>query len=285
MTPTRTVLRYGGGKWKLAPWIISHFPHHKVYVEPFAGSAAVLLQKKRAIQEVYNDMDGEIVNVFRVLRNPDMAEKLRELLMLTPYARSEFEASFAHADCHIEQARRTIVKSFMGYSSATITSPYKSGFKRVRGGVSPPASSWFNYPQSIELFTRRLRSITIESIPAQEIIPFYDDEDTLFYVDPPYVFETRNTSGKMYRYEMTNKEHIDLATTLQSAKGKVIISGYPSELYKELYHGWSCVSIPCKSLDNSDRLECLWISPRVDMNTLRRNMHRQNIKYEQISLM
>jgi len=129
VTVTRPVLRYHGGKWRLAPWVIEHFPYHKVYVEPFGGAASVLMQKERAYAEVYNDLDGEIVNVFRVLRKPEQAERLAYLLAFTPYAREEFVLSYEPSDEPIEQARRTIVRSYMGYSSDAATRTVKTGFK------------------------------------------------------------------------------------------------------------------------------------------------------------
>jgi len=113
VAPTRPVLRYHGGKWRLASWIISHFPPHRVYVEPFGGAASVLLRKPRSYAEVYNDMDGEIVNVFRVLRDPARARELERVLRLTPFAREEFELSYIRDEDPIEQARRTIVRAFI----------------------------------------------------------------------------------------------------------------------------------------------------------------------------
>src|SRR5690606_17939073 len=102
-------------KWRLAPWIISHFPPHQVYVEPFGGAASVLMQKHRVYAEVYNDLDGEVVNVFRVLRDPDTAARLERALRFTAFARDEYESAYEPCDDPVEQARRTIVKGAMGY--------------------------------------------------------------------------------------------------------------------------------------------------------------------------
>lgn len=115
MMPTRPIMRYHGGKWRLAPWIIQHMPPHRVYVEPFGGAASVLLRKPRTYAEVYNDMDGEIVNLFKVAR--DDSERLKHLLELTPFSRDEFAASYEPTSNPIEQARRTVVRSFLGFGS------------------------------------------------------------------------------------------------------------------------------------------------------------------------
>src|SRR5262245_58814798 len=110
--PRRPVLRYHGGKWRLAPWIIEHFPEHRIYVEPYGGGASVLLRKSRAFAEVYNDLDGDVVNVFRVLRDRASAAALIRAIELTPWARDEFRLSYRPASDPVERARRTIARAF-----------------------------------------------------------------------------------------------------------------------------------------------------------------------------
>lgn len=195
MSLTRPALRYHGSKWRVAPWIIRHFPRHLVYVEPFGGGASVLLRKTPASQEVYNDLDNEIVNVFRVLRDAEMAALLQQQLLYTPHSRVEYDAAFTPVDCPVEAARRTIIKAFMGYSSAAVTGQYKSGFRGKRAGSTGPAHDWGNYPAHLHLFTQRLAKVTIECLPAAEILTLYDSPETLHYVDPPYMTETRNSNG------------------------------------------------------------------------------------------
>ena len=158
----RPVLRYHGGKFKLARWIISHFPPHHVYVEPFGGAGSVLLKKQRAYAEVYNDLDGEIVNVFRVLRDVDQARELVRMLRLTPFARDEFELSYLVNGNPIEQARRTICRSMMGFASM-VTGQWRTGFRNnsTRSG-STPAGDWTNYPDALQAAIERLRGVTIE---------------------------------------------------------------------------------------------------------------------------
>lgn len=233
----RPVLRYFGGKYKLADWIVSYFPEHKTYVEPFGGAASVLMRKKRSYAEIYNDLDNEVVNVFRVLQNPQKSKDLERLVYLTPFSREEYEIAFLPADNDIEQARRSIIKTFLTHGSDSLTR--RSGFRvnSNRSGAHP-ARDWMNYPKYLSEFTERLRGVAIENRDAIEVILQHDSPETLFYVDPPYVHSTRSKSGK-YNFEMTDEDHRKLAEVLRSVEGKVIVSGYSSDLYEEIYGDWT----------------------------------------------
>lgn len=267
MTLSRPLLKYHGGKWRLAPWIIEHFPPHSMYVEPFGGGASVLLRKMPSKQEVYNDLDEEIVNFFRILRQPQQAMRLIEMLALTPHSRQEYELScepLASDECPVEKARRTVVRSFMGYGSAALTGQYKTGFRnRHKIGDANLALNWSRLPEQIPLAMDRLRLVTLECLPAVELIPKYDHQKTLFYVDPPYVHETRNTNGNAYRHEMTDEQHAELARQLHAVKGMVIISGYDCPLYRELYAGWEMSTRVTIGEKAAHRTECLWRSPQA----------------------
>ena len=265
MTPSRPLLRYHGGKWRLAPWIIGHFPRHLMYVEPFGGGASVLLRKQPALQEVYNDLDGEIVNLFRVLRDSDHAERLTRLLELTPHAWSEYDLSCEEpVSCPVETARRTLVRAYMGYGSNAVTGQYKSGFRnKLSIGKTGLAVNWMDYPTAIPAFVRRLRQVIIECLDALECIPRYDVRETLFYVDPPYLPETRTAHGESYRHEMTPEQHVQLAGILHAVEGMVILSGYDSPLYRELYADWRVTTRRTIGEKAAKRTECLWISPNA----------------------
>lgn len=239
----------------LAPWIVSHFPRHRVYVEPFGGGGSVLMRKSRAFAEVYNDIDGEIVNLFRVLR--DQGTALEKLLKLTPFARAEFEESYAKVGDPVEQARRTVIRSFMGFGSNAHFR--KTGFraKSHRSGTTP-AHDWRNYPEQINAFIERLRGVVIENRDAFEVMASNDGGDTLHYVDPPYLPETRDR-GKDYSHELTVDDHVKLAGFLHGLQGAVILSGYRSELYDRLFADWQRVERVALADGARERTECLWL--------------------------
>lgn len=262
----RPILRYHGGKWLLAPWIIGHLPPHRVYVEPFGGAASVLLRKSRSYGEVYNDRDGEVVNLFRVVR--DQGDALIRLLATTPFARDEFQESYEPAEDPIEQARRTVIRSFMGFGSAA-ASGAKTGFRSNsnRSGTTP-SHDWANFPDSLALVVDRLRGVVIENKDAAEVLAQHDSVVTVHYVDPPYVLSTRSgaslNGGKGYRFEMTDDNHRRLAGTLHSLKGMVVLSGYSCPLYDELYADWTRVDRPALADGARPRTECLWLNAAAE---------------------
>lgn len=264
---TRPVLRYFGGKWRLAPWIIEHMPEHRIYTEVFGGAASVLLRKPRVYAEVLNDLDGEIVNVFRVLRDPSSAADLQRLVELTPFARQEFELSYEPTDDNIEQARRTLFRSFAGFGSGG-ASGHQTGFRGVSHGAgSTHTAAWRTFPAAIDAFTERLRGVVIECRPAADVLDANDYEDALHYVDPPYPFSVRGQGGHyrgVYRVEMgDDAEHRALAAVLRNLAGYVLLSGYECDLYDELYGDWVRVSRPARADGGRARTEALWLSPRT----------------------
>lgn len=258
-SPVRPILHWHGGKWILAPWIISHFPAHRVYVEPFGGAASVLLRKPRSYAEVYNDLDGEVVNLFRVAR--DHGAELRERLRLTPFARDEFVTSYSPVPDAVEQARRSVVRSFMGFGSNGHNQ--LTGFRANsnRSGTTP-AHDWAGYPEALDLIVQRLRGVVIENRDAIAVMAAHDGPQTLHYVDPPYVASTRDAGGD-YRHELTDDQHTALATFLQNRQGAVIISGYRCDLYDRLYAGWRRVDRNARADGAAARVESLWLSPAV----------------------
>lgn len=261
---TRPIMRYPGGKYNLAKWVISHFPAHETYVELFGGAASILMRKPHSTGEVYNDLDGEVVNVFRVLRNPDQAARLAQLLTLTPYAYEEYRLAYEPSDDPIEQARRMIFRSFAGHGSDSVTRPC-AGFRgfphKNRGATS--ANEWMDFPEELVHFTQRLQGVTIEQREAIKIIPIFDRSATLFYADPPYVISTRGRERFKYEHEMTDADHIALATILHQVKGMAIVSGYRSDLYDEIYAGWNCITRSATAQHGKPTVECLWLSPNI----------------------
>jgi DNA adenine methylase len=296
LAPTRPVLRWHGGKWRHGHHVVAWLPPHRIYVEPFGGVASVLLQKERSAAEVYNDLDGEVLNLFRVLQDPAHANRLIELLRVTPYARAEFQLSGEPAVDPVERARRIIIRSFMGYGS-NAHNARPTGFRsntRAQVGVSPkgarkhastgfrnftgfrsnsneshqtPAHDWLTYPAALELAIARFRAVVIEDREALKVIAQHDSVDTCFYVDPPYLPETRSRGNpsdlnyRMYRHELGRGGHIRLLAALKRVEGMVVLSGYPSELYEQRLKGWHRIEFDALADGARKRTEVLWINP------------------------
>lgn len=256
----RPVMRYFGGKWVLAPWIIEHLPKHTIYVEPFGGAASVLMRKDRSYHEVYNDLNQEIVNVFRVLRDETKAPQLDRALRLTPFHRDEYQEAFeAHSD-PIEQARRTIIKSFMGFGGDSCSAGKPTGFRSISLSANrgtTPAKEWSTYADCIKPFHDRLKGVTVENRDAFEIMDLHDSVEALFFVDPPYVLDTRGVKHG-YSFEMTDQDHARLIARLKEMKAMVVLCGYSHPLYESL--GWASVKRETHADGGRDRIEVLWIN-------------------------
>jgi DNA adenine methylase len=254
----RPLLRWHGGKWMLAPWIISHFPTHRVYVEPYGGGGNVLLRKERCYAEIWNDLDGHAVNLFRVARGPRSDELIRAVAM-TPFAREEFKAAYEHDDDDVERARRLLIRAFMGFGS--------NGHSRVTGfransnrSGTTPAHDWMNYPDHLARAIERLRGVVIENRDALEVMAAHDSPETLHYVDPPYVHATRSDLSKDYAVEMSDGDHVALLDFLRGLKGKVILSGYPCALYDDALPGWRRETKAALADGAAKRTEVLWLN-------------------------
>ncbi|WP_240635977.1 DNA adenine methylase [Caldimonas tepidiphila] len=267
-TITRPALRYHGGKFRLAGWISGFFPEHRIYVEPYGGGASVLLRKERSYSEVYNDLDDEVVNLFSVLRNPAAAEQLSRAIYLTPFSRVEFLGSYQPTEDAVEKARRTLVRSFMGFGTTTLRHN-RTGFraKALRQG-QPAQIDWTNYPAHIAAFTERMRGVVVEHRDAIEVIQQQDSRETLFYVDPPYPHSTRSSiqvsshNDTAYRHEMTDDDHRALAATLRSCSGMVVLSGYACDLYDlELFLDWERFERRAMADGGQQRTEVVWLNP------------------------
>jgi DNA adenine methylase len=267
---TRPILRYYGGKFRIAQWIISYFPAHTCYIEPFGGAASVLMQKPRSRSEVYNDINGRIVNVFRVLRDKKLSVELQRRCELTPYARSEFEWSYEPPVDKIDDAHKMIFLSFAGFGSNSITLDQSTVFRTRRyTNQKSAANDWANYPGQIALFTERLKGVLIEkSSDAKEIMQRFDGPKTLHYVDPPYVHSSRSSQHHGYRHEMSDKQHTELAEFLHNLQGMVIISGYDCKLYRDLFSGWRQINRKALADGARKRIESIWLSPNIKNHML-----------------
>lgn len=250
----KAVLKYPGAKNRLAPWIISYIPEHDVYLEPFAGSLAVLFNKERSHIETVNDLDEEIVNFFRVLR--EQPEELKQSIYLTPYSRKEYIKAYEQTSEPVERARRFAVKCWMGFGCGNL---YKNGFKSGQQTHSPnPARAWAKLPEIIKLAAARLKGVQIECLPAVELISRYDTKDVFIYADPPYLHGTRK--NYLYKHEMKDSDHKELLEVLKKHPGKVLISGYDNDLYNDVLSGWNKVWKDTQAEYGLKRTETLWMN-------------------------
>lgn len=265
---TRPALRYHGGKFRLAQWVMSFFPRHTCYCEPFGGAAGVLLQKERTYAEVYNDLDGDVVNFFRVIRDPESRAQLLERLVMTPYARTEFDRAWEPTEDAIERARRIAIRAQMGFGSAGATKG-TTGFgidnKREYGTAQ---QLWAQYPDAIAEAGRRFSGVLIENRPAVDVMTEHDAPDTLHFVDPPYMHSTRvRGAGKAryYQHEMEDADHEQLLQALLCLDGYVVLSGYATDLYNDILQGWSrrhTESRISAGRGGALRTEFAWINPQ-----------------------
>jgi DNA adenine methylase len=253
-----------GGKFSHLAWLLPLLPSTHSYCEPFAGSAAVLLNREPSPVETYNDLDGEVVNFFRVLR--DQKAQLSEAIGLTPFSREEF-ALACQLDptlSPLERARRFYVRARQvrtGLAQTATLGRWANCKQTSRRGMSGVISRWMGGVELLPEIAERLLRVQIENRPAIEVLELYDSSETLFYCDPPYLHETRGDTNA-YQYEMTNKDHRQLAEALNSLKGLVAISNYDSPLLDNLYpqgRWYKHISAPRTIHSTKDkRREVLW---------------------------
>lgn len=270
---TNPAIRYFGGKWKLADWILPYFPAHKIYIEPFGGGASVLLQKYPSAIEIYNDLNSEVVSFFEVLRaQPD---ELINLLQLTPYSREEFDRCGIYSGSALEDARRFYVRSCQGRTFTGTISNTNSW--RIQGrinkgsGVHQLCKMW-NDPVNLMAVANRLRQIYIEKLDAVECINRFDATDALCYVDPPYLQSTR--SATRYALDYTLEQHRDLAERLHDCRSMVILSGYNCHEYNDWYSDWKRIDRSAMTgavntgTDLAKAIESIWINQAAQTKLL-----------------
>ena len=258
----KTVLKYPGAKNRIANWICSFIPEHSMYLEPYAGSLAVLFNKPRSHIETVNDINEDVVNFFRVLR--DYPEKLRIAIEFTPFSRSEYESSYEYTEEPIEKARRFSVRCWQSFGCSNA---YRNGFKSGQQTRSPnPARAWAEMPEVITQAADRLKGVQIENLPALELINRYDTPDVFMYVDPPYLHGTRKKY--LYKHEMEDEEHEQLLEVLLRHPGKIILSGYDNELYNTMLSRWRKESVSTQAENGLKRVETIWMNYRDDQMSI-----------------
>jgi DNA adenine methylase len=254
-----------GGKYSHLDWLLPLLPDCHHYCEPFGGSASVLLNRDPAPVETYNDLDGDVVTFFRVLR--EQKDELLYSIGMTPFSREEFLTAIQtngngkHLP-PLERARRFFVRARQvrtGLAQTASIGRWANCLNTSRAGMSGAVSRWLGSVEGLEYIATRLLRVQIENDKAENIIRRYDSSETLFYCDPPYPHESRGDS-KAYQFEMIDNEHSSLAKLLNNVKGKVAVSGYDCDLMRSLYKGWHIhKEKPKKAMSiKEDRQELLW---------------------------
>lgn len=258
MKPSR-ILHYPGSKWSLADWIISHMPQHKTYLEPFFGSGAVFFNKEPSSLETINDLDGDVVNLFKVIRdNPD---QLAEVVKWTPYSREEYYTSYENDGSNdIERARKFLVRCWMARGGKTSDrTGWKHNIDISKAPNNRMPKQWSKVPEKIMEVTERLKDVQIEQQPALKLIERYKLPSVLIYADPPYLLSTR--SKRLYKNEMNDEDHVQLLEALDAHPGPVILSGYDHPMYNEKLKHWHREEKQALAEMGRIRTEILWINP------------------------
>lgn len=253
----KAIFKYPGSKWSIAKWIISFFPEHHSYLEPFAGSLAVLMNKPRSNIETVNDLDGNVVNLFEWIRKDP--ERLAREIYLTPYSRKVYDTAFETVpENSFEKAVNFYIRLNMGHGFRT--NGEKVGWKNdVQGRERAyAATDWCRLPEKIMEAAERLRGVQIENRPAVDLIERFNYPNVLIYLDPPYVLSTRH--GKQYRFELDDRGQNGLLDASLAHKGPVLLSGYDNELYNDRLQGWHREETTCYSQVCSKKREVLWMN-------------------------
>lgn len=250
-----------GGKFSHLSWLLPLLPEADHFCDVFGGSGVVLLNRAPSPIETYNDLDGNLCNFFRQLR--DNRDALIEKLLLTPYSREEFVSCLAGTDDELESARRFFVRARMvrtGLAQAASEGRWATVATGSRRGMSGVVSRYLGGVEGLYDVATRFLSVQIENRPALKVMEMYDRPGTLFYVDPPYVHSTRGDKA-VYSSEMSDDDHVALLEKCCEMKGKVAISGYRSALYDERLSDWKRIDVEKTNHSTKDvRVECLWVN-------------------------
>ncbi|MEY4530168.1 MAG: hypothetical protein RLZZ156_889 [Deinococcota bacterium] len=271
-----------GGKFSHLDWLLPLLPESTHFCDIFGGSAAVIINRIPSAIETYNDLDGELVNFFRVLRN--QKDALIEVIGLTPFSREELTlACQKHTSdtTELERARRFFVRARQtrtGLAQTASPGRWAHCLLTSRAGMAGAVSRWLGSVEALPLIAQRLLRVQIEHAPALEVIERFDSKETLFYCDPPYLHETRGDS-KAYGFEMSDAEHEALARRLNQVQGKVAVSGYNSQMYQDLYCHWYCTTAPSKTIHSvkQERTELLWTNYPPPQEGVWQNLEKSSI--------
>lgn len=256
-----SVLKYPGSKWNISKQIVSMIPKHHSYVEPFFGSGAVLFNKPESDIETINDLDSDVTNLFRCIQKD--SDRLSRIIMTTPFSREVYDKQYEIPDGAVcvdayERAASFLIRCWQGHGFRT--NGYKVGWKNdVQGREKSYALwNWYRLPEWIIEIAERLRKVQIENRPALEVIKRFDYENVFIYIDPPYLLGVR--TGKQYKHEMTDNDHIELLENVLQSKAKIMISGYQSEMYNDYLKDWNTMSFKSCAEHGKPRIETVWMN-------------------------
>lgn len=262
----KSVIKYPGSKWNIAPQLVELIPEHHSYVEPFFGSGAVLFSKPVSDIETVNDLDSDVVNLFRCIQKD--SERLARLVMTTPFSREEYERQFERCTStlyasNFQRAAGFLIKCWQGHGFRT--NGYKVGWKNDVVGREKAYAlwNWYRLPDWIIDITERLRKVQIENRPALEVIERFNYSQVFMYLDPPYMLGTR--SGKQYMHEMTDAEHEELLQMILQSRAKIMISGYETDMYNDYLSGWEKRQFSSCAEHGKPRIETVWMNYKVDL--------------------
>lgn len=261
MNNTKPILRWPGAKWRIAKWIASYFPMHGTYLEPFFGSGAVFFTKAPSGTETINDIDNNLINLFKVCR--DYPIELAKKIEMTPYSKVEYTfCRRNYADkkyTEIERARMYLVAIWQGFGGKTYQ---ETSWAHDRTNSVFRPKYWAELPDRILSIVSRLKMAQIENRDALELIHMYNKKNCLIYMEPPYLKETR--SNMHYEHEMAKEnEHKQLLELILKHKGPVVMSSYSNKLYDEilvLEHGWDKHSIRVQTNAGHSSIECIYLN-------------------------
>lgn len=262
----KSVIKYPGSKWNIAPQLVELIPEHHSYVEPFFGSGAVLFNKPVSDIETVNDLDSDVVNLFRCIQKD--SERLARLVMTTPFSREEYERQFEGCTStlyasNFQRAAGFLIKCWQGHGFRT--NGYKVGWKNDVVGREKAYAlwNWYRLPDWIINITERLQKVQIENRPALEVIERFNYSQVFMYLDPPYMLGTR--SGKQYMHEMTDAEHEELLQMITKSRAKIMISGYETDMYNDYLSGWEKRQFSSCAEHGKPRIETVWMNYKADL--------------------
>jgi DNA adenine methylase len=252
---TKRILHYPGSKWSMADWIISFFPEHETYLGPFFGSGAVFFNKPPSTVETINDLDEQVINLFKIIR--DQPKELARLIEFTPLSRQEYYASYERSEDNLEDARRFLIRCWQAIGAKTSD---RTGWRSIIAPNGPKVTKeWSTLPEKLFSVAKRLKEAQIEHQPAAKLLERYNRPEVLIYADPPYVLETR--TKRHYKHEMKIDDHVELLELLEDHSGPVILSGYSHRLYDEMLKHWHRETKIVTAEAGAQREEIIWINP------------------------